>query len=325
MFCLNCGAQIKDDSTFCPMCGKAVKFSGSYSSPTPPNSDNGYTQPVNNNTYDKIQGGVSQMENSDSFVFRSLGLTLKTLFSKPFKLWGLSILTNIIKLLSIPLCSVPPILGTAVRSNLSAGMANVFLDAYNGKEVNSKQIFAGFSSGKAFFRTAGGMLWRKFWLFIWGGWCVLLQLVISTIVLIAGVRTSNIRLIFIVIRIIGITFEILYYRKLLSYFFTPYILMKKPDMSPLDALKYSMKLTDGYKVKMFLTNLLVHGMILLLVIVLAVILWILFSLVPRFALFLLVIITLAFIVLLPLFVGILNAAMFTEVVRLKNVKDIKLK
>ena len=105
-----------------------------------------------------LSNGVQKLEESDSFMFRSLGLTLKTLMKKPVQLWGLSLLGVILQSLSNVLCAVPPILGMGVSSTLSAGMENVFLDAYHQKEINSKQIFSGFSSGKSFLRIAGGML-----------------------------------------------------------------------------------------------------------------------------------------------------------------------
>ena len=114
-----------------------------------------------------FSNGVQKLEESDSFMFRSLGLTLKTLMKKPVQLWGLSLLGVILQSLSNVLCAVPPILGMGVSSTLSAGMENVFLDAYHQKEINSKQIFSGFSSGKSFLRIAGGMLWRTLWLFLW--------------------------------------------------------------------------------------------------------------------------------------------------------------
>ena len=76
---------------------------------------------------------------------------------KPVQLWGLSLLGVILQSLSNVLCAVPPILGMGVSSTLSAGMENVFLDAYHQKEINSKQIFSGFSSGKSFLRIAGGI------------------------------------------------------------------------------------------------------------------------------------------------------------------------
>ena len=43
-----------------------------------------------------LSNGVQKLEESDSFMFRSLGLTLKTLMKKPVQLWGLSLLLSLI-------------------------------------------------------------------------------------------------------------------------------------------------------------------------------------------------------------------------------------
>ena len=119
-------------------------------------------------------------------------------------------------------------LGMGVSSTLSAGMENVFLDAYHQKEINSKQIFSGFSSGKSFLRIAGGMLWRTLWLFLWA--------------------------LFALIPIVGwVIAPIMLVIKGISYSFTPYLLLRKKDISPLDALKRSMEMTKGYRGKIFLT------------------------------------------------------------------------
>ncbi|MDD7294758.1 MAG: zinc-ribbon domain-containing protein [Oscillospiraceae bacterium] len=237
-----------------------------------------------------LSDGIQRMQESDSFVFRSLGLTLKTLFSKPILLWGLSLLGVILKFCANILCSIPAIFGLSVSETLSAGMDCVFLDAYNGKNVNSKQIFAGFSSGKSFFRVAGGMLWKSLWLIIWG-----LLLIIPPV---------------------GI--GVLIYKGL-SYSFTPYILLKKQDLSPLDALKRSMQLTKGYKGKIFVTYLLVAAAFLLIALI-----SFLFGLIPYVGPVITVLISIVVAVLSPLFFGVLRAAMFTEVLRLEKVEDIEL-
>ncbi len=237
-----------------------------------------------------ISDGLQRMQESDSFVFRSLGLTLKTLFSKPIQLWGLSLLGVILNVCANLLCSVPPILGMSVSRTLSAGMDCVFLDAYNGKEVNAKQIFSGFSSGKSFFRVAGGMLWKSLWLIIWG-----LLLVIPPV---------------------GIA--VLIYKGI-SYSFTSYILLKKPDISPLDAIKRSMQLTKGYKGKIFVTYLLVAAAFLLIALI-----SFLFGLIPYIGILIAALISIVVGILSPLFFGVLQAAMFTEVLRLEKVEDIEL-
>ena len=241
-----------------------------------------------------LSNGVQKLEESDSFMFRSLGLTLKTLMKKPVQLWGLSLLGVILQSLSNLLCAVPPILGMGVSSTLSAGMENVFLDAYHQKEINSKQIFSGFSSGKSFLRIAGGMLWRTLWLFLWA--------------------------LFALIPIVGwVIAPIMLVIKGISYSFTPYLLLRKKDISPLDALKRSMEMTKGYRGKIFLTYLICYAALLVIGLLLFLI-----AKIPVIGFIIVGIVCVVISVLCPLFFGVLRAAMFTEVVRLEKVTDIEL-
>ena len=241
-----------------------------------------------------LSNGVQKLEESDSFMFRSLGLTLKTLMKKPVQLWGLSLLGVILQSLSNVLCAVPPILGMGVSSTLSAGMENVFLDAYHQKDINSKQIFSGFSSGKSFLRIAGGMLWRTLWLFLWA--------------------------LFALIPIVGwVIAPIMLVIKGISYSFTPYLLLRKKDISPLDALKRSMEMTKGYRGKIFLTYLICYAALL----VVGLLLFLIAKL-GTFAIVLAGLIGLVIGIFCPLFFGVLRAAMFTEVVRLEKITDIEL-
>ena len=241
-----------------------------------------------------LSNGVQKLEESDSFMFRSLGLTLKTLMKKPVQLWGLSLLGVILQSLSNLLCAVPPILGMGVSSTLSAGMENVFLDAYHQKEINSKQIFSGFSSGKSFLRIAGGMLWRTLWLFLWA--------------------------LFALIPIVGwVIAPIMLVIKGISYSFTPYLLLRKKDLSPLDALKRSMEMTKGYRAKIFLTYLICYAALLVIGLLLFLI-----AQIPVIGFIIAGIVGVVISVLCPLFFGVLRAAMFTEVVRLEKVTDIEL-
>ena len=241
-----------------------------------------------------LSNGVQKLEESDSFMFRSLGLTLKTLMKKPVQLWGLSLLGVLLQSLSNLLCAAPPILGMGVSSTLSAGMENVFLDAYHQKEINSKQIFSGFSSGKSFLRIAGGMLWRTLWLFLWA--------------------------LFALIPIVGwVIAPIMLVIKGISYSFTPYLLLRKKDISPLDALKRSMEMTKGYRGKIFLTYLICYAALLVVGLLLFLI-----AKIGGFAVVLAGLIGLVIGIFCPLFFGVLRAAMFTEVVRLEKVTDIEL-
>ena len=97
---------------------------------------------------------------------------------------------------------------------LQLGFTGVLLDGFHGKEVRSEQLFQGFRKEDVL-RNAGGMCWQELWNLIW-----------------AFVPVMNI---------------IKYY----SYSFVPYILLTDKEISPTEALRKSMRMTDGYKGKMF--------------------------------------------------------------------------
>ena len=150
------------------------------------------------------------------YIFKN---AIGILMNKPMTLWGVSLLHFIIVLAVNLTGSMIPILTIPIVLTLDAGMLALYLDGYRGKEVNSKQLFRGFSK-ECISRVPAGMLWHMLWTTIWA-----------------------------FVPIYGIV-------KLYSYMFTPYILLANEDVSVLDALKLSMKQTYGYKGRMFGANIL---------------------------------------------------------------------
>ncbi len=146
---------------------------------------------------------------------------IEVIMKKPFVLWGLSLLSVVIMFLGALITAPIFILGTVVSFLITCGMAKVYLDGLSGKEVNSEQLFACFN--KNFLKVAGGMAWMSLWIFIWA------------LIPIAG-------------PIIAIV-------KAYSYRFVPYILITKPEVSATEALRLSMKMTNGIKGQMFLADL----------------------------------------------------------------------
>ncbi len=192
------------------------------------------------------------------------------LMKKPFMLWGVSLLSGIITGAVNGACWAVPFLAIPIVVTLNAGMSALYLDGYNGIEVNSKQLFRGFSK-ECISRVPGGMLWHKLWSSIWA-----------------------------FVPIVGTI-------KAYSYAFTPYILLTRPEISTLDALKVSMKETDGYKLKMFGADLLM-GLILcgvILVFALIMIIPVIGTLVGFVGI-------IAAIVLYPLFTGLVRAGFYEE-------------
>lgn len=140
--------------------------------------------------------------------------------SKPLRLWGLSLLNTLLAVL-ILIFGILPIITIPVILTLSAGMAAIYLDGYHGRQVSSEQLFSGF---KNFPHVAGGMCWKKLWIFIW-----------------------------LLIPVVGIVFAVI---KMTAYTFVPFILIDKPDVSATEAIKLSMEKTNGHKLKIFIAWLL---------------------------------------------------------------------
>ena len=97
---------------------------------------------------------------------------------------------------------------------MMVGYYSFSLKVYRGQQADIGQMFVdGFSS---YWRNVGGVLWMQLWIFIWS-------------------------LLFIIPGII----------KAFAYFMAPYILADSKNVSATQALKLSMKMTKGYKGKIF--------------------------------------------------------------------------
>ena len=198
------------------------------------------------------------------------------LLKKPFVLWGLSLMSGLISIITSIFCLGLPALGIAIGYLITCGMAKVYLDGLDGKDVQAEQLFAGFS--KHCFRIAGGMAWSALWSLIW------------SLVPIVG-------------PILGII-------KGYSYRFVPYILITQPEVSATQALKISMQLTNGIKGQMFLADLCLGAGIFVLFLVLTII-----GIIPVLGgliMFAAIVILIAF---LPIFQGLYQAYFYAAKVR----------
>ena len=140
----------------------------------------------------------------------------EVIHKKPIMLWGLSLLLGIVSIVASVVTMSIPFLSMAVGYLFTCGSVKLYMDGLKGKEVNSKQLFAAFN--KDCVKTAGAMAWQNLWTVIW--WFVP---VYGTV-------------------------------KAYSYKFVPYIIMTHPEISAFDALKISMKMTNGKKLQMWLAD-----------------------------------------------------------------------
>lgn len=140
---------------------------------------------------------------------------------KPVILVGLTILYSLIVFLISLFGFAVPIITVPVILTFEACLNVIFLKGLREEKVDSNDLFAGF---KNFAHVAGGMAWMCLWIFIWS-----------------------------LVPIVGPVLAII---KSYSYRFTPYILMTRPEISALDALKESIEATKSLKGKMFVAEIL---------------------------------------------------------------------
>lgn len=214
-------------------------------------------------------------------VFYVLKKALAMLMQKPVKLWGLSLLYALMCGLATTF-GVLPIVSIPIMLVLQFGMTMVYLAAINGEEYNSDQLFMGFSN---FWRVFGGMGWQQLWIYIWSA--------VPVVNMIKGY----------------------------SYSFVPYILVTDKDVSGTQALRVSMEKTRGYKMTMFLSDVLVFCSFTVVCVILG-----LLGSIPYIGgvfIFLLVVFVLLFLLLVGLWRGLIHACIWEEAENPQYVAPVK--
>ena len=207
---------------------------------------------------------------------------LEVIAKKPFKLWGISLLSIFLQSVFVALCGVAiPGLGLAVGLLLSTSMTMVFLNGLRGEDVKSTDLFECCKDWKTAKRVLCGMAWTDLWVFLWA-----------------------------LIPFVGVIFAII---KAYSYRLVPYILVTEPDVKATEAIKVSEARTKGYRGKMFIADFLVYIFIFLACIVLGA-----FSSIRYIGwLFgiILVLLMVAVVLFISLFTGLVKAGFYEEIER----------
>ncbi len=213
------------------------------------------------------------------------GRALKVVLQKPFKLWGLSLLSILLISVLSGLCGVAiPVLGLSVALLISTAMTMIFLRGYRGEDVNAVQLFTCFKDWNTIKRVLLGLGWMALWIFLWS-----------------------------LIPIVGPFFALV---RVYEYRLTPYILVFEPDVPITEAIKISAQKTKGYKLQMWLADFVYVIIFFVAVLVLA-----LLSAIPFLGLLfalVLVVLYIAFIALAPLFGGLVQAAFYEEITTAVN-------
>ncbi len=212
-------------------------------------------------------------------IFSIYGKALAVLAKKPFRLWGISLLSVLFTCLGYVLGGPVVAIGLAVQYLITGSMANIYLKGYRGEEdIHVVDIFSTFKDWKTVKRVACSLAWADLWVLLWS-----------------------------LIPFVGFIFAII---RTYEYAFVPYIIMERQEVGITEAKDESKKLTNGYKSKMFWAEIL----FVVIVIVAAVIL-VLLARIPYIgfifgiALFLFILCVLAF---GTLFLNLVRAAFYEE-------------
>lgn len=285
--CSNCGNAVPEEAKFCPVCGTPVAPSP-IEEPVveaPVQEEAPPAQEAPAGSWYQSAESAQQETPPAAPVFVSVKPPIGGVFDfyrkafavlaqKPVRLWGLSLLFLFIVDLIYGLGIALPLISIPIVLLFELGFTGILLDGYYGKEVRSAQLVQAFKKDEIL-RNGAGMCWKWLWEKIWG-----------------FVPVMNI---------------IKYY----SYCFTPYILYTDKEISSTEALRKSMRMTDGYKAKLFCADILIVVAFVVVMLVLT-----LLGQIPYiFWLFriLLVLFYIACILFLPIFMWLVRTAFFDEI------------
>lgn len=205
--------------------------------------------------------------------------TFSVLMKRPFKLWGITLLSGVLLMaVHVGFIGIPAV-GFCAALLLEASMSMIYLNSYRTRlEPKTSYLLAAFRKDRIW-RVLGGMAWMYLWIFLW-----------------------------FLIPVVGFVFAAI---RAYEYRFVPYILMTRDDVRPTEAIKVSKAETMGYKGKLFGADLLLEGVYFVVILLLS-----LLSRIPYVGIvftILRIVLTVVFGVLAPLFLGILHAAFYVEI------------
>ena len=209
---------------------------------------------------------------------------LSVLAKKPVRLWGISLLAEVLALVFSFLFGLVPGVSIAISLLLGTGLLMVLRHGLHGEEVYAVQLFDCFRDWATIKRLLCGMGWMMLWVFLWA-----------------------------LIPIVGWIFAII---RAYAWRLTPYILMYEPDVAPTQAIKVSEARTKGYKGKMFWADVLpIIGFI-----VVSLVLSLLGSIPIVGILFrlILVLVVIAFYLFITLFIGLVQVDFYEKIMAKVN-------
>jgi len=198
---------------------------------------------------------------------------------RPVRLWGVTLLGGFLSCIGAFAFGVIPLAAVAVSVLFDTALAMICLRGLRGTDPETVEVFDCFRDWATIKRVLCGTGWMMLWIFLW------------SLIPVAGIVFGIIR-----------TYE---------YRLTPYILMQEPEVRPTDAIKVSRERTRGWKGKMFWADALVFAAFLVVFLILLVFCQV--QVVGVLFMLLLLLFTVAYILLAPLFLGLVKAAFYEEI------------
>ena len=173
---------------------------------------------------------------------------------------GASILTMLVFILIyiggglpgfIPILGSLIVLGTVffVDFPLLVGMSGTYVKIYNKEQTDVGHMFSCFSIN--YMRKVGGMAWMYLWLIIWSLIAIPIIIIGVTTGALAVFTTGDLGAGFFFLMFLIIAAYIPAIIKGISYSMTPFILEHFPNVDAMQALKISMRMTQGFKLDIF--------------------------------------------------------------------------
>lgn len=204
---------------------------------------------------------------------------LAVIAKKPFRLLGIAWLSSLLALIFTILFGA--LLGVALAINLaiSTSMTMIFLRGYRGITPRAVDLFCCLKDRRTAKRVICGMTWQMLWLFLWA-----------------------------LIPLVGWIIAIV---KAYSWRLTPYILVNEPNVPATEAIHVSAQRTYGYRGAMFGADILVY--VAIFVVCFLLFLPVNLPFVGGTFLLLFCLFSFACTLLSPLFVGLVQAAFYEEI------------
>ena len=164
--------------------------------------------------------------------------------------------------LGIGIISIIPILGwlIAIAAGgfflvaLEINIYGSFIKIFKKEQTEIGEPFSALSVN--FLRKVGGTWWMALWVFIWSLLGVIAYIVFLSLIMAASYNGNEVSIgLMVIMPFIILVLSIPGIIKGLAYSMTPYILADCPNVTARDALKLSMRMTAGYKGKLFVLGL----------------------------------------------------------------------